>query len=111
MLLESMENAKKDITERLLVEAKVEAERIVFELESAIKQDGEVLEPFEKAQFDRQINVVRNAIAGVDRDYIDAEAHELARITQGFAERRMDRAVKGALKGAHIDNVETKKHA
>ena len=111
MLFESMENARSDITERLLVEARVEAERTIVELESVMKKEADLLDDAEKGRFNRQINVLRNAIEGSDRDYIDAESQELARLSQPFAERRMDRAITLALKGAHIDNVETKKHA
>ena len=39
MLRESMENARKDIHERLLAEARLEAQRTIVELESAMKQD------------------------------------------------------------------------
>jgi len=49
--------------------------------------------------------VVGNAIAGEDRDYIDAETQELARITQDFAERRMDSAIGVALKGVNVNEV------
>ncbi len=105
MLRESMENARKDITERLLLEARVEAERAIVELESAMKQDGGLLEEAEKSRLERQMAVLRNAIEGSDRDYIDAELNELGRLAQPFAERRMDRAIAVALKGAHIDKA------
>jgi len=105
MLLESMENARKDITERLLVEARVDAERAIVELEAVMKKDGDLLDEAEKSRLNRQIGVLRNAAAGTDRDYIDAEMQELGRLSQPFAERRMDRAIGVALKGAHIDKV------
>lgn len=105
MLMESMEFAQKDITERLLVEARVEAQRLIVELESAMKQDSELLEENEHKRFTRQIVTLRNAIEGDDREYIDAETQELGRLSQTFAERRMDRAIGSALKGAHIDKV------
>ncbi len=111
MLMESMENARQDISERLLVEARVEAERIIVEIHSALKADADLLEAPERARIDRQINVVKNAITGDDRDYMDAETHELSRLAQPFAEKRMDRAIGTALKGAHIDDMETEKHA
>jgi len=105
MLRESMENARKDITERLLVEARVEAERVVFELESALKSDGDLLTPSERSQLGRQMQVVRNVMQGHNRDYIDAESHELSRLAQPFAEKRMDRAIGSALKGTNINKV------
>lgn len=102
MLLESMENAKRDITERLLVEARVEANRSIIELDSALKQDGDLLLEGEWRRIERQVTVLRNAIADDDRDYIDAELQELGRVAQSFAERRMDRAINSALKGTKI---------
>ena len=111
MLMDSMQHAREDITGRLLVEAKVEAERIIVEIRSALSSDGDLLDDKEKAKLERQIQVVKNTLEGDDRDYIDAESHELSRLAQPFAEKRMDRAIGLALKGAHIDDMETKKHA
>jgi len=105
MLVESMQNAQKDIMQRLLVEARVEAKRSIIELQSAIKQDGDLLEPAEQERITRQIQVVENAAQGEDRDYIDVELHELGRLAQSFAERRMDRAIGLALKGSKIDEA------
>jgi molecular chaperone HscA len=107
MLRESMENARQDITERLLVEARVNAERSIVELDSAMKQDSDLLQEGEIRRIDRQIAVLRNAIKGDDRDYIDVELQELSRIAQFFAERRMDRAINSALKGVKVDDVKT----
>ncbi|MFW0776760.1 MAG: Hsp70 family protein [Rickettsiales bacterium] len=111
MLRESMEHARSDMTQRMLVESRTEAQRQIVELESAIKQDGALLEEVERKQIERQMQTVRNASAGEDRDYIEAEMQELARLTGPFAQRRMDKAIGSALKGAHIDTVETKNHA
>ncbi len=111
MLLESMKTAQKDILERLLVEAKVEAERQVIEIESAMKVDGALLSEAEQKSIRRQIQVVRNACAGTDRDYIDVEVQELARVAANFAQRRMDKAIGSALKGTHIENALENKHA
>ena len=105
MLRESMENAKRDIMERLLVEARVDAQRSIVELDSALKQDSDLLEEGEWRRIERQVAVVRNAVEGDDRDYIDAEVQELGRIAQPFAERRMDRAISGVLNGVNVDAV------
>ncbi|MDE3016165.1 MAG: Fe-S protein assembly chaperone HscA [Pseudomonadota bacterium] len=99
MLTESMKNAQKDIAERLLVEARVEAERAIVELESAMKQDAALLEKAEKTRIDRQIAVLRNVAAGDDRDHIDAELAQLSRAAQNFAERRMNSKIAQMLVG------------
>ena len=105
MLLESMQNAQQDIMLRLLVESRVEAKRSIIELQSAIKQDGDLLEEAEHKRINRQMTTVENAALGEDRDYIDAELNELGRLAQPFAERRMDRAIALALKGTKIDEA------
>lgn len=105
MLLESMKHAKKDIMNRLLVESRVEAQRAIFELESAISADGDLLSEAERKVIERQMTVVKNTAQGEDRDYIDAETNELGRLAQAFAERRMDRAIGSALKGAKVDSI------
>lgn len=105
MLRDSMEHARDDIMGRLLAEAKVEAERVAIELESAMKQDVDMLEEAERKRLERQIKVVRNVATGSDRDYIDVEVQELARQAQSFAQKRMDKAIAGALKGKSIGEV------
>jgi len=105
MLRESMAHARADIMERLLVEARVEAERAIIEIQSAIKSDGNLLTEAESKQIDRQIKVVRNVCEGEDRDLIDAEVHELGRVAQNFAERRMNEKMGKALSGANISSL------
>lgn len=107
MLLESMQHAREDISERLLAEAKMEAERAIIELQSAMKQDGELLSDAENTLISNQVGYVREAIQEGDRDRIDMEIQQLASSAQGFAERRMNKAVARALKGHHINKVET----
>jgi len=105
MLRESMEHAKDDIMERLLAEVRVDANRAIVELDSAIKQDGDLLEEGEWRRIERQVAVLRNVMENDDRDYIDAETQELGRVAQAFAERRMDRAIAGVLKGVKVEEV------
>lgn len=105
MLRESMEHAGEDMADRLMAESRMEAERIIVELESAMKQDAALMEEAERKRLERQIQVVKNAAAGADRDYISAEVNELSRLAAAFAQRRMDKAIAGALKGSHIDKV------
>lgn len=111
MLRESMENARQDMTERLLVEARMEAEREVIEIESALKQDANLLSEAERGLISRQMARVREAAKGLDYDLIDAEKTELARLSGPFAQRRMDKAIASALKGKDIGKIEKESHA
>lgn len=105
MLRESMEHARADIMGRLLVEARVEAERAIIEIESAIKADGHLLSDAERTLITRQIQTVRNAAQGEDRDYLDMEVQQLGKVAQAFAERRMNHAIQSAVVNKNIDQI------
>jgi len=106
MLRDSMDFAQQDIFVRMLIESKVEAERLIHDLQAAIKRDSTLLEPEEKRQIDARIQSLRNAISCDDRDWIDMEVQRLAEISNPFAQRRMDKAIGSALQGSHIDDYE-----
>ncbi len=106
MLRDSMEHAREDMTRRLLAEARVEAERAVLALVSALDADGDLLSAAERSDIEARIDSVRDAVRGDDRDRINARAEELDDATQDFAARRMDRGVRAALTGVSLDKVE-----
>ena len=103
--MDSMQFAKEDILERLLREAIMEAGRSIEEVKSAFAQDGALLEPKERGAIERQVSVLEQAVTAKDRDQIDFEREQLHNITRPFAERRMDRAITSALKGARVEDV------
>lgn len=105
MLREGMEHAREDIVERLLIEARVEATRLVMEIESAVAQDGELLNTDETHQIRQQIERLNQAISGNDRQMIDAQVEQLNQLAGPFAARRMDKAIASALQGKHVDSV------
>ncbi len=105
MLLESMQHAREDIAARLAREAKVEAERAIQELQSAMAQDGELLNPQERRLIELQIGYLREAAREQDRERIDVEMQQLAQTANPFAERRMNKAIATALTGTHVDKV------
>lgn len=105
MLLDSMKHAKTDIMERLLREAVMEAGRSIEELKSAIASDGDLLLAPEKQQLESLMKVLTQQMGGSERDLIDLAREQLMTAAQPFAERRMDRAIASALKGAHVDSV------
>lgn len=105
MLIESMEHAKDDIMARLLQEAKVDAERSIIEIESAIKQESELLQDAEQKLIAAQIGYVREAIAENDRDRIDLEVQQLGKVAGSFAERRMNTSIEKVLLGKSLTNA------
>jgi len=106
MLRDSLVHARDDMEQRLLIEARVEAERVLLALNAALAADGALLAAPERAAIDSAIAKLRQAIKGEDRDLINAAVEGLDHATHAFAQRRMDRAVALALKGHSLDEVE-----
>lgn len=109
MLRASMVHAKDDMELRLLSEARVEAERAMKAVESALKADCSLLDDGERAAIGRQIDMVMAAVRGPDRDHINIEVENLDSATRAFAEKRMDQGIRKALKGVEVDKLDDDK--
>lgn len=105
MVTDGNQHARADIIERLLIEARVEAERALSDLDSAMNADAALLKPGEEAMIAAQIATVKKALAGDNRDRIDHEVHQLNALVGPFAERRMNAAIARALEGKPVDDV------
>ena len=105
MVADSMQHARADITERLLIEARVEAERAMGDVMAAIAKDEALLKPGERAMIDAQIARLKTMVAGDNRERIDHEVHQLNALVGPFAERRMNAAIAAALEGKKVDEV------
>ncbi len=108
MLYDSLDNAEADVTQRLLVEARVEARRNLLALEAALAKDGSLLAADERAALDGARAHLEAAIAGEDRDAINAAAEALENLSKPFAERRMDRGIREALAGLSVGELESR---
>jgi molecular chaperone HscA len=108
MLYDSLENAEADMTARLLTEAKVEGRRNLLALDAALAKDGALLDGAERAELDQGRARLEAAIAGEDRDEINAAADALETLSKPFAERRMDRGIREALSGKSVNELESR---
>ena len=108
MLYDSLEHAEADVTQRLLVEARVEARRNLLALEAALAKDGALLSEDERTAIDKGRADLETAMAGEDRDAINAAAEALETLSKPFAERRMDRGIRDALAGLSVGELESR---
>jgi molecular chaperone HscA len=106
MLRASMENAEDDMNRRLLIEARVEAERVLAALDSALRVDGALAPDDERSAMLSVAARLKKAVAGDDRDLVNGLVEELERAGKPFAQRRIDRAIRAALAGHSLDEVE-----
>ncbi|PHV27688.1 Fe-S protein assembly chaperone HscA [Janthinobacterium sp. BJB426] len=110
MLQDSYTSADVDMVARALREEQVEAERILLATQSALDEDGGLLDDAERVIVDGLMQRVRDAIAQSQSGAIDHQAlklaiEALADGTEDFASRRMDRSVRTALTGKSLDQV------
>ena len=106
MLRESMEFAEKDVQARMLVEQKVEADRVLESLRQALRKDGNALLSAEElAAIDAAVQNLVNVQQGSDPDAIKVAITALDETTSEFAARRMDASIRQALQGHKIDEV------
>ncbi|RZK75488.1 MAG: Fe-S protein assembly chaperone HscA, partial [Pedobacter sp.] len=103
MLIDSITHAKSDVEQRMLIEARSEAEQLVYTAERFIDKHAQYLTAIEISQTHVHIEALKAALQTVVKDDILKKADELNEFTRPFAERVMDVAVSSAMKGKSID--------
>ena len=102
MLQDSIENAAADMVLRALVEARTEGEQLLAVTEKFMVKHQSLLTPDEVTQTALALQALQLAITMEDKNLIQTKIEALNETTRPFAERAMDEAVKGALKGKSI---------
>jgi len=106
MLQESFTTAESDMRARALVEARVEADRMLLATRSALAADGDLLSDEERTAIDGLMAALE-ALRTQEEDaaVIDAATEALAKGTEAFAAMRMNRGIQKALAGKNIETV------
>ncbi len=100
MLQEGYAHAGEDRDARALAEQRVEAASLAAALGAALAKDADLLDAKERAAIDKAMAELERARAGTDHRAIKAAIEAANHASEGFAGRRMDRAIAGALAGA-----------
>ena len=103
-LLESLTHAKEDIAKRALVEASTEAEQMLSVTEKFMMKNAALLSKEEMTATANAMQALQLAITMQDKNLIQEKTEALNDLTRPFAERVMDQAISGALKGRGIDD-------
>jgi molecular chaperone HscA len=107
MLRDSFQHAGEDKNARALREQQVEAERLLEAVQAALEADGErLLDDTERAAIADSMQTLRELAAGNDVAAIETQIKRLSQVTDAFAARRMDAAVKAALSGRRLNEIE-----
>lgn len=107
MLKASYLYAGEDKDARALREQQVDADRLLEAIDAAIVVDGEaLLSASEKTQLLTAMQVLREARNNADATTLKINIEELSQVSDFFAARRMDYAIKMALAGRTLDEFE-----
>ena len=105
MLQDSFSTAQQDMHARALVEARVDADRMLLATRSALDADGELLDAEERNAIEALMNALRAARSTDDAAAIEAATKDLADGTEAFAAERMNAGIARALSGRQIESL------
>lgn len=111
MLQESVTNAKDDVKMRLYQEALVDANALLESVEKALLEDYDLLSEEEAQVINNACMRLKVAINKSVTNYDEAKANiaklssELNSTSDGFANKRMDNAIRKALAGKRVDEI------
>ncbi|WP_010300073.1 Hsp70 family protein [Candidatus Odyssella thessalonicensis] len=103
ILRDNYEHGTQDIEERLQVEAILEAEQFLNMLNTALNNDGDLLENEERMVIDEAVTHLQKSLKSRSKDDIKAQLKTVENLTQDFAERRVNRNLRRALSGQRVD--------
>ena len=103
MLQDSFTTAQADMKARALVEARVDADRMLLATRSALAADGQLLSAAERAEIDTLMATLHAAIpTEQDAKTLEDCTQALAKGTEAFAAERMNHSIQKALSGQNI---------
>lgn len=105
MLQEGFSTAQEDMKARALVEARVDADRMLLATQSALDADGDVLSDADRDAILALMEQVRQALTSEDAAHIEAVTQSLAKGTEAFAAERMNRGIREALAGKNVQSI------
>lgn len=105
MLQDSFSTAQQDMQARALVEARVDADRMLLATQSALDADGDLLDAESREAIEALMNALRAARSAGDAAAIEAATQALADGTEAFAAERMNAGIARALAGRQIESL------
>ncbi len=105
MLKDSFSTAQQDMKSRALIEARVDADRMVLATKSALDIDGHLLNTLESDVIAESIAALLIAKESDDAAVVEAATTDLAKATEAFAAMRMNSGIAKALAGKNIETI------
>ena len=102
MLIDSIENARDDVSKRMLIEARTEGEQMVYTVERFLVKNKEQVSEQETQDTRKLLENLKTALNSGNKDLILKSIDELNEFTRPFAERLMNTAISAAMKGSKL---------
>ncbi len=106
MLQASLDHAEEDVMARFLRSARVEAERVLMPLKKAMQVEADLLTEEEATLITHAIGQLEEAMGGEDHRAVQDLTEMLDKVSAGFAQRRMEKALQAGLKDVAVDALE-----
>ncbi|MGB4399863.1 MAG: Fe-S protein assembly chaperone HscA [Daejeonella sp.] len=103
MLIESIQNAKEDVSQRMLIESRTEGEQMLYTVERFLEKNKEQVSEQEVIDTRELLSSLRSSLNSGNKDLIHKNIDELNEFTRPFAERLMNVAIGSAMKGKSIE--------
>ncbi|MEY4911355.1 MAG: Fe-S protein assembly chaperone HscA [Pseudomonadota bacterium] len=105
MLRDSFSTAQQDMKSRALIEARVDADRMILATQSALAIDGNLLNQAEADVISASIAALLIAKEVDDAAVVEAATTDLAKATEAFAAMRMNSGIAKALACKNIETI------
>ncbi|MBI3805133.1 MAG: Fe-S protein assembly chaperone HscA [Nitrospirae bacterium] len=105
MISESIEHARTDLSERMLIEARNEAETVLRHTERALAQGGALIDAEEKRTIEARVAALKETMSGSDHNRVREALHQLDQATQHLAEALMNQTLKETLQEKKLSDV------
>ena len=105
MLSDSLTYAQEDIAARALAEANAEGEQLLKTTERFLQKNADKLSQQELIDTANAMQALQLALTMADKNLIHTKVEELNNVSRPYAERIMDTAISGAMKGKDISEL------
>ena len=105
-LKEAFALGQEDMDKRLLVDAKINVERLIKGLEQALNVDAFLLDENELQLVEQGVEKLKSLSKSQDRDLLVSACQSVEEDVKFFSQRRVDYHIGRALKGRSVSNVE-----
>jgi molecular chaperone HscA len=111
LIMDSLDHAREDFEARNLAQARVELGRVVLAVQSALTEVGDIPGMIDDAEREAILAVLAECESvmteAVHADPVNAARERLEKLSEPFARRRMERALKAGMTGRSLAEIES----